>query len=146
MMQKVRSQLGRLRIIVDILNRLTGRSARHNRALRDIRDWAATVRKFLNDYGLYGSADTETLLKNISQANFDLINMSHKGNLLAAAADHISGTRVSPRLIRVLGEIENTRRALMNPMLRHNTLPAVVAELSKSFESLQERLSIIDYL
>jgi hypothetical protein len=146
MMQKIRSQLGRLRIIVDILNRLTGKSARHNRALRDVREWAATVQKFLTDYGLYGSTDTATLLKNISQANFDLIAMSYKGNMLAAAADRISGARVSSHLIRVIGEIENTRRALMNPMLRRNTLPAVVAGLGKSFENLQKRLSTVDYL
>jgi hypothetical protein len=146
MMPKIKSRLGRLKVITDILNWLTGRSARHNRALRNIREWAATVQKFLTEYQLYGSPDVNVLLKNLSQAKFDLIDMSHKGHPLAMAAARISHARVSPLLIRVIDEVDNTRRAMMNPSLRVTTLPEVVSRLRISFEKLQEKLSEIDYL
>lgn len=138
--------LNRLRIIPDILNWLTGKSARHNRALRDIRDWADTVEKFIADYKLRDSMDAGILAGNVSQANFDLIALSHKGNNLAAAANRISQPEISPLLIQVIGEIENTRRALMNPTFRTTTLPGVVSRLCVSFEKFQDRLSKIDNL
>ncbi len=135
-----------MRIIIDILNWFTGKSARHNRALRDVRDWADTVQKFLVDYQLQGGPDTGILADNISQANFDLIAMSHKGNNLAAAATRISHARISPLLIQVIGEIENTRRAMMNPSLRSTTLPEVVSRLCVSYEKLRGKISAIDNL
>jgi hypothetical protein len=146
MMQSIKNKLGPLRVIIVILNRLTGRSARHNRALRDIRDWTATVKQFLNDYELYGSQDTGILLKNISQANFDLIAMSHKGGRLVPAAASISHAHVFPLLVKVIDEVENTRRTLMNPASRDIRLPEVVTGLCVSFEKLQEKLSEIEYL
>jgi hypothetical protein len=146
MMQSIKSGLGRLKVLVVILNRLTGKSIRHNRALRDIRDWTATVQKFLNDYRLYGSWDMDTLLENISQANFDLINISYRGNNLASAATRISQARILPLLLSVIEGLENTRRTLMNPASRRTRLPEVVSGLCVSFEKLQEKLSQIDYL
>jgi hypothetical protein len=146
MMQNIKSGLGRLKFIVVILNRLTGKSRRHNRALRDIKDWTATVQKFLNDYQLYGSSDTDTLLNSVSQANFDLINTSYRGNNLASAATRISQARISPLLLSVTEGLENTRRTLMNPTSRRTRLPEVVSGLCVSFEKLQEKLSQIDYL
>ena len=144
MMQGIKGILSRLRIVLDFLNWLTGKNARHNRALRDVRDWADTVQKFLSDYQLRGGPDPGILTDNISQANFDLIAMSHKGNNLAAAATRISHARISPLLIQVIGEIENTRRALMNPTYRTTTLPEVVSRLCVSFEKLREKLSTIE--
>jgi hypothetical protein len=146
MMQSIKRQLGRLNIIIDILNWLTGKKARHNRALREVRDWTDTVQKFLSDYKLPDSAGTDTLIENISQANFDLIALSHKGNNLAATANRISRARVWPLLIQVIGEIENTRRALMNPTFRVTTLPDVVSRLCISFEKLRAKLATIDNL
>jgi hypothetical protein len=146
MMQSIKNKLSRLSIIIDILNWLSGKKARHNQALREVRDWADTVQKFLSDYNLPDSAGTGTLIENISQANFDLIALSHKGNNLAATANRISQARVSPLLIQVIGEVENTRRALMNPALRVTTLPDVVSRLCVSFEKLREKLVTIDNL
>jgi hypothetical protein len=133
MMQSIKNKLGPLRVIIVILNRLTGRSARHNRALRDIRDWTATVKQFLNDYELYGSQDTGILL-------------SHKGGRLVPAAASISHAHVFPLLVKVIDEVENTRRTLMNPASRDIRLPEVVTGLCVSFEKLQEKLSEIEYL
>jgi hypothetical protein len=140
------SKFGWPKAIIDFLNRLTGRSARHNRALRDIRDWTATVKEFLNSYELYGSQDTDALIKNISQANFDLIALSYKGGHLIPAAASISQANISPLLEKVIDDVDNTRRTLMNPAFRRTRLPEVVAGLCISFEKLQEELSEIEYL
>lgn len=133
-----------VKIIIDLWNFLTGRTSRHNRALRYTRDWAATVQKFLSDYRLLDSSDITFLIANNRQANFDLIAMTHKGNSLIKTASQIRGTQVSPLLTRVVDEIENMRRALISPTLRTQRLPEVVTRLRLSFENLREKLSPID--
>jgi hypothetical protein len=146
MWQNIKSKMSRLRILVDILNWLTGRSIRHNRALRDMQDWAVTVQEFLAGYTLCDSADMSVLLKDSSQANFDLTAMTHKGHLLEAAAARISRTSLAPLLVKVVDDIENTRRVLINPTSRDARLPVVVDALCTSFKKFQEKLSEIDFL
>jgi hypothetical protein len=146
MVQTVKNWFSRLGVIVVILNRLTGKTARHNRALRDVRDWTAGVQKFLNDYRLYGSPDMDTLLQNSSQANFDLIAMAYKGHNLTSEAASITRARITPLLVGVIDGVESMRRALLNPTSRRTRLPEVVSGLCVSFEKLQEKLSEIDYL
>jgi hypothetical protein len=138
--------MGILRIIINLLNWLTGRTRRHNRALRNIRDWAATVQKFLSEYQLYGNSNIDFLLKNNREANFDLIAMAHKGNVLIKPASKIRDAQVSPLLTKVVDEIDNMRRALMNLTSRGTRLPEIVSRLRVSFEKLQEKLSAIEYI
>lgn len=135
-----------IKVIINVLNSLTGRSSRHNRALRNIRDWVATVQKFLSEYQLYGNSNIDFLLKNTRKANFDLIAMAHKGNILIKPASKIRDAQVSPRLTKVVDEIENMRRALMSPTLRSTKLPEVISRFLVSFEKLQEKLSVIEYI
>jgi hypothetical protein len=139
-------EMGKLRVIINILNFLTGRTMRHNRALRNIRDWAATVQKFLSEYQLYGNSNIDFLLENNRKANFDLIAMAHKGNVLIKPASKIRDAQVSPLLTKVVDEIENMRRAMMSPTLRNTRLPEVISRLRVSFEKLQENLSAIKYI
>jgi hypothetical protein len=146
MWQDVKSKMSRLRIVVDILNSLTGRSARYNRALRDIRDWAATVQEFLKVYNLCGGADISVLLKNSSRANFDLTALAYKGHLLRSAAMRISRAGLAPYLVKVVDNIENTRRALMNPTSRNARLPGIVQALCSSFKELKGKLAKIELL
>jgi hypothetical protein len=138
--------MGIFRIIINLLNWLTGRSKRHNRALRHIRDWAATVQKFLSEYQLYGNSNIDFLLENTRKANFDLIAMAHKGNVLIRPASKIRDTQVSPLLTKVVDEIENMRRALMNPTIRGISLPEVISRLCVSFEKLQDKLTAIEFI
>lgn len=135
-----------LRIIVDLWNFFTGRSARHNRALRHIRDWSATVPKFLADYRLSDSSEIAFLLENTRQANFDLIAMTHKGNELVKPASQVKGAQITPLLTRVVDEIENMRRALMSPALRAQRLPEVVSRLRAASEKLQEKLASVEFM
>jgi hypothetical protein len=146
MSHNTKGKVSRLRVLVDILNWLTGRSTRHNRALRDIQDWTVTTQEFLAGYKLCGGTDMSVLLKNSSRANFDLTAMTHKGHLLEAAAARISRASLAPRLVKVVDDIDNTRRVLMNPTSRHARLPEVVDALCASFKEFQEELSKIDFL
>jgi hypothetical protein len=135
-----------LKTIVNLWNFLSGKSARHNRALRHVRDWSATVPKFLSDYRLSAGADMAFLLENTRQANFDLIAMTHKGNELVKPAAQIKGAPVSPLLTKVVDEIENMRRAMMSPVLRSQRLPEVVTRLRASSEKLQEKLASLEFM
>jgi hypothetical protein len=134
------------RLIIDLFNLLTGRTLRHNRALRNTRDWAATIQEFLSEYQLGGDSNISFLLENARKADFDLVAIAHKGNLLIKPVSRIVDKQVVPRLIEVVNEIENMRRALMSPALRSARLPEVVSRLRVSFEKLQEKLSVIEYL
>jgi len=138
--------MGILRIIINLFYWLTGRTRRHNRALRYIRDWAATVQKFLSEYQLYSDANIDFLLENNRKANFDLIAMTHKGNDLIKPASKIKDAQVVSLLTKAVDEIENMRRALMSSGLRGTRLPEVVSRLRVSFEKLQEKLSAIEFI
>jgi hypothetical protein len=135
-----------LRVIIDLFNLLTGRTLRHNRALRNLRDWVATVREFLSEYRLGIDSNIGFLLENARQADFDLVALAHKGNLLVKPATRIRGKQVAPRLAEIVNEMENMRRALMSPALRSARLPEVLSRLRLSFEKLQEKLSAVEYL
>jgi len=130
--------------IAKLWDLLTGRSAYHNWALRHVNDWADTVKKFLSGYQLQGGPGVDFLIENFTEANVDLISMAYKGNSLIKTASKIRGGQVSPLLVKVVDEIENTRRALMNPALRSTVLPEVVSRLRLSFQKLQEKLSTIE--
>jgi len=133
-----------LKFLVGLWDLLTGRRAYHNWALRNVNDWSDTVKKFLSGYRLDGVSGTDYLVEHLSTVNVDLISMAYKGNSLVKPAEKIKGGQVSPLLIKVVDEIENTRRALMNPALRSTTLPSVVSRLRVSFDKLREKLSTIE--
>jgi hypothetical protein len=135
-----------IRTIVVLWNFISGRSARHNRALRHVRDWSATVAKFISDYRLSAGADMAFLLENVRQANFDLIAMTHKGNGLIKPASRIRGAPISSLLTKVVDGIENMRRALMIPALRSQRLPEAVTRLRASWENLQEKLAPLEFM
>ncbi len=132
--------------IVNVFNLLTGRTLRHNRALRNTRDWATTVQEFLSEYQLGDNLNISFLLKNPSQADFDLVTLAHNGNLLIKPALKIRDRQVLPHLIEVINDIVSMRRALMSPALRSTRLPEVVSRLCASYEKFQERLSAIEYI
>lgn len=142
----MKREMAIFKTIINVLNILTGRTVRHNRALRNIRDWAATVQKFLSEYQLYGNSNIDFLLENNRKANFDLIAMTHKGNDLIKPASKIRDAQVASLLTKVVDESENMRRALMSPNLRGTRLPEVVSRLLVSFEKLQEKLSATEYI
>lgn len=136
--------MGILKCIARLWDLLTGKSAYHNWALRHVNDWAETVRKFLSEYQLHSSSGADLLIENSRKANIDLIAMAYKGNSLIKTAAKIRGAPVSPLLVKVVDEIENTRRAVMNPSLRSSVLPEVVSRLQASFQKLQETLAAIE--
>jgi len=133
-----------LKIIAGLWDSLTGRSAYHNWALRHINDWAETVSKFLDEYGLDSGSGADFLIENSTRANVDLISMAYKGNALIKPADKIKGGQVLPLLVKAVDELENTRRALMNPSLRATVLPQVLSRLRESFQKLREKLAAIE--
>jgi len=135
-----------LKLIARLWDLLTGKSAYHNWALRHTNDWADTVREFLSEYRLDGGSGTDLLIKSSARANIDLISMAYKGNSLVKPAAKIKGGQVSPLLVKVVDEIENTRRALMNPSLRSTVLPEVISRLRVSFQKLQETLFAKEHL
>lgn len=138
--------MGKFRAFLDTLNSLTGISARHNRALRDVRDWTATVQRFLAVYNLYGRPAFDSLFKNAGEAKVDLIAIGYKARPLIEKAKNIKGKQVSPLVAALTENAENLRRALSSPSLRYTTARKAIPGFLRSFEELQDALSDIEYL
>jgi len=125
---------------------IAGVSTQHNRALRDVRDWAVTIREFLYVYNLYGNYSLNSLSKNIGDMKFDLIAITYKGRPLIKAARKIKGKEISPLIVKLDDSLENFRRVLINPTLRSTKLNEAVLGLRMSFDELQDTLTDLDYM
>ena len=138
--------MGKLKAISDTFNSLTGRSERHNRALSDTTELLAELQRFYTSYNLQEeSPKFKSLLEKIGYAKFDLTNLTYHIRPMIKTARDIIGVQVSPTMEKILTELEEFRRALMNPALRKAHLRKVISELSESVTSLQDNLSNIEY-
>jgi hypothetical protein len=130
-----------------MFNRLTGAAARHNRALVDVKDWAATVEKFLVGYGLIDEdSDLGLLLGNGGDAKFDLTGIAYTGRGLTARCREVKDKRVAPLVAGIVKNVENIRRYLMNPTIQLERLTETVAVLRTFFQTLNATLAEIEYL
>ncbi|MFH1647547.1 MAG: hypothetical protein ABID71_07690 [Chloroflexota bacterium] len=119
----------------------TGASSRHNRALREVRDWASTVRKFITIYGLAEGDDLGQLLGNIGDAKFDLTAIAYTSRPVIKKARRIMGFDV-PALIKALvGNVESMRLILISPSLQEERLKQAISGLNASFENLNEAIT-----
>ena len=125
---------------------MIGRSGRHNKALRDITDLLAEIQRFYSIYNLREeSSKFESLLAKIGDAKFDLTNLAYHTRPMIKSSKDIKGEKFSPIIDEILSELENFRRALMNPALRKTHLRKEVSELHKSVTNLRDKLSGIEY-
>ena len=129
-----------------MFNVVTGASGRHNKALRDVNDWAATVQKFLNTYEIFGSSSYTMLLDNVGSAKFDLTGIAYNGRPVIDIAKKIKGADVPQMITDVIASVENLRRFLIHPDKQEEKVDDSVDNLRTSYEKLQETISQIDFL
>jgi hypothetical protein len=132
--------------ISGIFNVVTGASGRHNKALRDVNDWAATVQKFLNTYELYGSSSYTALLDNVGSAKFDLTGIAYNGRPVIDIAKKIKGADMPAIITDVINSLENLRRFLIHPDKQEEKVDDSVDNLRTSYEKLQDTISHIDLM
>ena len=138
--------MGKLTVFLDTFNSWTGRSRRHNRALRDVKDWSAAVQQVLERYNLQeGSSDFGSIFENIGEAKLDFTTITYKTGEIIEIAKNVKGTRISPLIEKMHSELANVRRALINPALGNEILDTVISELQDSFKKLQDAISDIEY-
>lgn len=138
--------MGKLKVLSNTFNSLTGRSGRHNRALRDITDLLAEIQRFYSIYHLEEeSSKFESLLANIGYAKLDLTNLAYHTRPMIKTSKDIKGEKISPIIDEISNELEDLRRALMDPALRKTHLRKAISELHKSVANLQDKLSKIEY-
>ena len=129
-----------------MFNSLTGRSGRHNRALRDVTEWLSTVQELLIEYNLHEEgSNLDSMLENLGKVQFELISITHKARGIIKIVNNIKGAKVSPLVIEITDELENVRRALINPALSHQKLIKAIPELRNSFQKLKDVISEIEY-
>jgi hypothetical protein len=128
-----------------IFYRLTGAASRHNRSLRDVRDWAATVEKFLRTYGLWTTkAGLKGLLEGSGDAKFDLTGIDHNGRVMVGRAREIMDRDIEPLVAKTVDDIEVIRKCLISPSLKSEKLPESVTELRADFKKLTSALKKIE--
>ena len=138
--------MGKLTVFLDTFNSWTGRSRRHNRALRDVKDWSAAVQQVLERYNLQeGSSDFGSIFENIGEAKLDFTTITYKTGEIIEIAKNVKGTRISPLIEKMHSKLANIRRALINPALGNEILGTVISELQESFKKLQDAISDIEY-
>jgi hypothetical protein len=138
--------MGKKEAISGMFNVVTGASGRHNKALREVNDWAATVQKFLNTYELFGSSSYTALLDNVGSAKFDLTGIAYNGRPVIDIARKIKGADVAQMISDVIASVENLRRFLIHPDKQEEKVDDSVDNLRASYEKLQETISQIDLL
>ena len=100
---------------------------------------------YLNNKLQEESPDLESLIENIGYAKFDLTNLTYHIRPMGETAKDIIGVKASPAMKQILNQIEDLRRALMDPALRRTQLRKVISELHESVADLQHKLSEIEY-
>jgi hypothetical protein len=136
----------KLKAFSKTFNSLTGISGRHNRGLRDITGFLTEIKGFISNYNLQEeSPNFKSLLGKIGYAKFDLTNLSYHLRPMVKTAKVIKGVKTSPIIEEISNELEDFRRALMNPALRKSQLKITIAELLESVNNLQAKLSETEY-
>ena len=132
--------------IIKTFNLLTGRTSRHNRTLRLIKDWAAKVQELLTTYELCDTTDFKKLLGNTGDAKFDFTSVSYNGRPLINKSAVIKGSEISRLLADIVDATDSIRRYLMNPAMQIERLGKGVHNLCLSFEFLRDVLSRTEFM
>ena len=138
--------MGNKEKITGIFNVLTGASSRHNRALREVSEWAATVQKFLNGYDLYGKTTPEVLIDKIGEAKIDLTSIAYNGRPLMDTAKKMKGPDISPLVSNIITSVENLRRFLIKPTVQSEKVTDSIKNLRSSYEKLRDTLAKIELM
>jgi hypothetical protein len=137
--------MSKLKAISRTFSRLSGKTARYNRTLRSIKDWAVTVQDWLTTYGVHEGSDFSTLLKNTGDAKFDLTAIAFKGRPLIGEAAQIKEKAIATLVADIVVEVERLRRYLMNPSMQLESLRKGIPDLRSLFETLQHLLANTEY-
>ncbi len=127
-------------------NALTGRSGRHNKALRDVIEWLETIQKFITEYDLQEEgSNLDSVLDNIGKVKFELTTIKYRASGIIKTASNIKGLKVPPLINEIADELDDFRRALINPALGHTILFKIIPELRNSLKNLQDAMSKLEY-
>jgi len=129
-----------------MFNVVTGASGRHNKALREVIDWAAAVQKFLTTFELYGNSNYSVLLDNVGNAKFDLTGIGYNGRPLVSVASKIKGADVSSMISDVINGVETLRRFLIHPDKQEEKVDDSVDNLRVAYEKLRDTLDSLEYM
>ena len=138
--------MGILESLLYTFNSLTGRSRRHNRALRDVTEWLSTIQELFTKYNLHeGGSNLDSILENRGRIQFELISITYKARGIIKIARNIKGVKVSPIVNEIIKELEDVRIALINTALSHPRLIKAIPELRDSSRKLEDAISEIEY-
>jgi hypothetical protein len=132
-----------IRSFLDVLKRLTGVTARRNRALRYANDWAETVNQFLKTHNLNENINIDKFLENRGNIMFEISVLAHNGRALVNKAGNLKNKQVALLVGEMVGYVESIRMYLFSPSAQKERLRQVLIKLRTSCESLQKNLAEI---
>ncbi len=135
--------MGQFDSVVRRVNKLTGRTSRHLKALNIVADWAESVQKFLETYKLLDSDSIDTLLESPSKAKFDLVGIIHNGRPVPGQANSLKG-EIPTFVSSILEKAEALRRYLIEPVLQEDHLKRSLGDIRSIQESLLKAIEEYD--
>jgi hypothetical protein len=126
-----------------VINRLTGVTARRNRALRYANDWAESINHFLETRKLSENIDINKFLEHGGEVMFEITVLSHKGRTLVRQAGNLKDKQVAELIRAMTGYLDSTRRYLFSPAAQKEKLRQTLINLRTSCQDLQKILAEI---
>jgi hypothetical protein len=126
-----------------IFNRLSGATARRNRALRHTSDFTEAIKKFLTSYDQYENVDINRFLEKSSEIKFDVSVLAHSGRSVAKLAVSLKNKPAVLLIDEIVENMESVRRYLFSPSAQKEKLRQALIKLRTSSEELQKFITEI---
>ena len=134
--------MGQFDSVVRRVNKLTGRTSRHLKALNLVADWAESVQHFLEAYKLLDSESIEALLESPSKAKFDLVGVIYNGRPIPERSRSLG--EIPQFVSSIVEKAEAVRRYLIEPVLQEEHLVRTLGEIRSTQESLLKAIDEYD--
>ena len=139
--------MGKLKsLLVALVNRLTMKKARHNRALRDLLHLSKSIEDFFFKYRLLEDGSSfKTVFKDMGQIRIDATEIAYQTGLRIRRARLIEGKDLPPQVEEVYNDLEELKRSLFTRTLSNKVLSQHITKLDMAFENLLAAISDVKY-
>ncbi|MFC1913960.1 hypothetical protein ACFLXF_01650 [Chloroflexota bacterium] len=132
--------MAKLKDFFEIVNTVTGSAARHNHALKELRELLDALREFLGKY-----STPDDVFKNMGVARTEVTTLIHQIRVNGKTFRNIKAKRLMPLIRDVYSNLENVRVDIYNPQKGKSDLTESLSHLNDSFQALADVISGIEY-
>ena len=124
----------------EIVNTVTGSTARHNHALKEIKELLGALKEFLETY-----RTPENVFENMGMARTEITTLMYRIRVEGKTFRNIKAKRLMPLVSDVYSSLESVRVDIYNPQKGKYGLTESLSHLNDSFHALADVISGIEY-